>query len=102
VVEGHRNADPVLLRIVAELPDEEAVVEDVAVAECCALGKPVVPEVYWMLMGSLFSRLAWTSESCSAVTRAASSTSACQLSVPMRTTCSSPATAPRTSSIIAA
>jgi hypothetical protein len=40
VVEGHRDADAVLLRVVAVLADEEAVVEDVRVAERGALGRP--------------------------------------------------------------
>ena len=53
VVEGHRQADPVLLGVADQLADEVAVVEDVVVAESVApLGKPVVPEVYWMLIGS--------------------------------------------------
>ena len=39
VVEGHRDADPVLLGVAAGLADEVAVVEDVAVAERRALGE---------------------------------------------------------------
>ena len=40
VVEGHRQADPVLLRVAHELADEEAVVQDVVVAQRGALGEP--------------------------------------------------------------
>ena len=39
VVEGHRDADAVLLGVAAELADEEAVVEDVVVRERRALGR---------------------------------------------------------------
>ena len=43
VVEGHRDADQVRLRVVAELADEVAVVEDVVVREGRALGEPRRP-----------------------------------------------------------
>ena len=53
VIEGHRHADPVGLGVAADLPDEIAVVEDVVVGQGGALRwNPVVPEVYWMLIGS--------------------------------------------------
>src|SRR5712691_8191089 len=39
VVERHRNADPVQLRVVQCLADEETVVEDVVVGQGCALRK---------------------------------------------------------------
>ena len=39
VVEGHRDADPVVLVVAAALADEEGVVEDVVVAERGALGE---------------------------------------------------------------
>jgi len=52
VIKGHRDADPVRLRVAAALPDEEPVVQDVVWCDSVApFGNPVVPLVYWMLIG---------------------------------------------------
>ena len=53
MVGGHRCAEPVLRAEFDEVGDEEAVVEDVSVGQHSTFGDPVVPEVYWMLIGSV-------------------------------------------------
>jgi hypothetical protein len=52
VVERHRDAHPVVLGEPQRLADEEAVVEMLWCESVAPLGKPVVPDVYWMLIGS--------------------------------------------------
>jgi hypothetical protein len=66
------------------------------------LGKPVVPEVYWMLMGSsaLSPALASASAAGSAPRSALASSS--HSALPSRITCSRSGQAGRTSSIMAA
>ena len=63
------------------------------------LGKPVVPLVYWMLIGSSNWVAAWREASSSAETRSPPAMNSSQ-SRPMNTTCSSPSQSPRTSSTI--
>ncbi|SLI19425.1 Uncharacterised protein [Mycobacteroides abscessus subsp. abscessus] len=63
------------------------------------LGKPVVPEVYWMLIGS-----SMVSSAPSSANRTGSGVvlvTCCHWSSPRMSTCSSPGHSPRTSSIMA-
>ena len=78
VVKGYRDAEPVLFTEVDQLRGEVAVVQDVAVAQSCALGDPVVPEVYWMLIGSLLLSCDMRSASASECTWEPSSISSSQ------------------------
>ena len=65
------------------------------------LGKPVVPDVYWMLMGSSGCRVRIRSFTTSASTFSPAATTSAQSLVPMKTTRSRPGHSGAVSSTIA-